>query len=72
MDELPVICRGCKYSGYRKVKDRKTKKVTEVKSCNYMHTVAQMQVIADYENSLVNRKIDPYNIRCGFRKGMYE
>ena len=66
----PMICKGCKFNGVHQVKGEK------VKSCNYMDTVREMQVIADRENELANmkitRKIPPFNVRCGFRKEVYD
>lgn len=66
----PMICKGCKFSGMHQVKDQK------VKSCNYMDTVREMQVIADRENELAKtkavRKVAPFNVRCGFRKEAYD
>ena len=69
---IPTICRGCKYSGIRKMKNKITGEISVIKSCNYMDSVIEMKAVADRENALANKKIDPFNVRCGFRKEAYD
>ena len=69
---IPITCRGCKYSKIRKMKNKITREISAIKLCNYMDSVAKMQAIADRENAMANKKIAPFNVRCGFRKEAYD